>query len=272
MPASVLIGNGINARSDKPELFSNIAINSRFLELFDDFTRKDIRDLEFQDAIIYAKNNVVFDIRQLNIEHLTNRIYISFNNLFSNKYKDSWDTNDFILKNLLRKIALNAIFYQKNKLINLSIDNTVISALSRYDNIYTLNYHEYWDYSQKVHYLHGKAILTDCCVQNPYDCYFSPLIDIAKSKAFVQYPSETSFPSEDIFPTDDAPLYTDLDNISEIEVFGVSPYGDKELVEKLKNISNIIIYIYKIAENVEKDEWKRKIPHAVFLDSEEFIA
>ena len=56
-----------------------------------------------------------------------------------------------------------------------------------------------------------------------------------------------------------------------IDIFGMSPYGDKSLIERISNIQKITIYVYN-SKKEEIDEWKKYIPHAIFKDAKEFMS
>ena len=65
-------------------------------------------------------------------------------------------------------------------------------------------------------------------------------------------------------------IYKIIDEIDEIEIFGVSPFGDKSLLEKLGNINKVIIYVYN-SDYKDIVEWKKYIPNAIFKDSSDFL-
>ena len=81
----------------------------------------------------------------------------------------------------------------------------------------------------------------------------------------------TIYPANDLFPDDGkGDIYKELDNIKNIEIFGMSPYGDQSLIKKISKIENIIIYVYNM--NMEEiREWAKYIQNAIFKDSKEFI-
>jgi hypothetical protein len=269
--AALLIGNGINARSDKAELFSNRAINDRFIYSIEKYARSEIKQDDLRKMIIDSKNSLEENASKYNIEQLAYKLYISVINEFRNRYGYIIsDNDDRRLKLFLRKVALNAIFFLNEKFIELTIHTEVLKALERYEEIFSLNYYEYWDSSNTVHYLHGKAIFSDNCVVNSDACIFSPVLDKPKSTFLDLCPSNSLFPADDLYPYAGFPLYKELSAIDKIEVFGVSPYGDEELLEKLSNISELVIYIHNM-DIVQKDDWQKKISHAIFKDSDEFI-
>ena len=85
------------------------------------------------------------------------------------------------------------------------------------------------------------------------------------------YPSDRLYPSEDLYPKEPKKLYKELDNIQRIEVFGISPYGDDELIEKLNMIEKVKIFIYKGKKNDDEiDEWKKRVSSAEIVDASDF--
>ena len=66
-------------------------------------------------------------------------------------------------------------------------------------------------------------------------------------------------------------LYEELKDIEEIELFGVSPFGDNELIQKVNKIPRIKIYVYDLEHNSkELNEWKSMINNFEFVDSKYF--
>lgn len=67
-------------------------------------------------------------------------------------------------------------------------------------------------------------------------------------------------------------IYHDLDNLNEITIYGISPKGDKLLIDKVANIPVVVIFIYDMINNMDEvNIWKRCIPHAILFDSKEFL-
>jgi hypothetical protein len=59
--------------------------------------------------------------------------------------------------------------------------------------------------------------------------------------------------------------------LSSISVFGVSPFGDEYLLNKLNSIKEVTIYIYDKKNNLaEQQAWREKVPHAILIDSRKF--
>lgn len=86
------------------------------------------------------------------------------------------------------------------------------------------------------------------------------------------FPAEDRDPAEDIFPSDPEKLYDELEGVRQIEVFGMSPYGDDELIEKLNHMDFVTVYIYNLKENGEVGDWDKVLtcPHRL-IDSNEIM-
>ena len=86
------------------------------------------------------------------------------------------------------------------------------------------------------------------------------------------FPAEDRDPAEDIFPSDPEKLYDELEGVRQIEVFGMSPYGDDELIEKLNHMDFVTVYIYNLKENGEAGDWDKVLtcPHRL-IDSNEIM-
>ncbi|MCK9289403.1 MAG: hypothetical protein RBS76_05540 [Acholeplasmatales bacterium] len=67
-------------------------------------------------------------------------------------------------------------------------------------------------------------------------------------------------------------LYKELENLKEITIFGLSPFGDDLLIKVIRNIPKVKIYVYNIVINFkEAKKWKEEIPHANLIDSNKFV-
>ena len=66
-------------------------------------------------------------------------------------------------------------------------------------------------------------------------------------------------------------LYAKLDDIEKLDIFGMSPYGDEDLINKITKIQDVTVYVYDLKNNSEKDEWIRKVKNVKLKDSEEFL-
>ena len=170
--------------------------------------------------------------------------------------------------------------------------------MNKYDKIFTLNYIESWDKNNTCIYLHGniskffqnyngQSVTTNILIHNPeIKDYFkdNPVVLDLGEIIFVPdnkkvnklsyvgtpyYPSNTLYPADDLFLKESKDIYEDLDNAESLDIFGVSPYGDKSLINKLMKIPQITIYVHNLNE-LEIMEWKKSLPWAIFKDSSSF--
>ena len=75
-----------------------------------------------------------------------------------------------------------------------------------------------------------------------------------------------------LFPFEKTSLYNDIDNIEVLDVFGMSPYGDDSLIEKINKMDYVTVYVYNKDISNETDEWERKLKCKHCLkDSREII-
>jgi len=288
MARGLLLGNGINARIGIND-FSIKSIANRFQEnvrtyfpIFENLFGVKINEDFFANLDNRTEN--------LGIEVLAGYLY---RYVKRNKH-DRWTDNDeYRIQDVLTCICLSAIFYKKEGKIEGNFDETKMIPLKGYDYIFTLNYFEFWDYDQKSIYLHGKidwsnladkknAILisgdrmglveyvkavtdmkkTHSIVEcEPYDIVFAPSQIEKKNLVCVSgiYPSENLYPDEDLFIYDEKELYTDLNNVDELDIFGMSPYGDESLIDYINKKNKVRVYIYEKSKNKEAHDWAQKL-------------
>ena len=196
--------------------------------------------------------------------------------------------------------AMTAIFYDENKKIGEKYDVSKLPNMNLFHKIFTLNYREFWDRDNKCIYLHGQynnevvaesdkpVVLysleryrgfknyADVVTQLGYvynlyalytrDIVFSP--EFSKKSEMIelgQYPFENLFPADDLFLHSSPKLYEELKEVDKIEIFGMSPYGDKCLVERINTMNFATIYVYNMNKNPETEEWKNilKCPYII---------
>lgn len=271
MKKNLLIGNGINQCSNT-DLLSADRISDRFyLSLKQTNYLETETEIEIKSCL--DRWLTLKPEKDINIEKIANNVYNYIkDNIDGGKEKFLGSNNEYRLKKILTQNALNAIFIQNNKFITIDIDKIIKDEIPKYDNIYTLNYHEYWDDLDKVKYLHGKIKLVtrlDKDLINPSECIFSIKDEEEKSKVDAVYPSENLFPAEDLYTGGEIKLYEELNKLDHIVIFGVSPYADRELMNKIKNIKEQIIFVYD-NNKAEIEKWKENIGESIFLNSSEF--
>lgn len=69
------------------------------------------------------------------------------------------------------------------------------------------------------------------------------------------YPSENLYPADDLFPFEPRKLYEELEDVHEIEVFGMSLYGDADMIRKLNHMEKVIVYVYGMKTSRENLVW-----------------
>lgn len=206
-------------------------------------------------------------------------------------------------------MALNAIFFENNKLVKICENNAdkYLPYLKEYISIFSLNYINIWDAENQCIYLHGvfplddfrdktyskPVLLYDLDLYKSYDkyhfyinelsydnciCPISNTRSIIFSPSFLRkqeavnlglYGGDNLFPSNYLFPANPIILYEKLNKITHIDVFGVSPHGDCDLVEKLKNINSGTIFCYT---KKDLEEWKERLGESSFtyMDASDF--
>lgn len=85
------------------------------------------------------------------------------------------------------------------------------------------------------------------------------------------YPSNNLYPADDLFLRSKKELYTELKNTEELDIFGVSPYGDDSLIDVINRMKIVTVYIYNMKHSKQEVEVWNKIlqcPH-IFKDSSE---
>lgn len=160
--------------------------------------------------------------------------------------------------------------------------------------VFTLNYYEFWDYNHIAVPLHGRVDL-DAIHENinvlvsslrmSYDKYREAVEKVARNNKvqivnlsdIIFAPSavikehlicvEGIYPSNRLFPADDLylilikkqKLYEDIKNVDELDIFGMSPYGDDSLIHIINTKLKVRVFIYNKDSNHETREWMRKL-------------
>lgn len=61
------------------------------------------------------------------------------------------------------------------------------------------------------------------------------------------YPSDKLYPADDLFLYRPKELYVDLDSVDELDVFGMSPFGDESIIEKINEKKLVrVLFITKM--------------------------
>lgn len=212
--------------------------------------------------------------------------------------------NDNEIMRLLDAIiccAITAIFYDGKNRLGSEYNADLLPDFSKYDNVYTLNYAECWDRQDICIYLHGQYKL-DSSGKMPVlhysderfdgykgyaevvgrlrpfyevralctrDIVFSPEFHRKEAMmAIGAYPSENLQPADDLFSCEPRKLYEELDDVHEMEIFGMSPYGDGDLIKKLNQMEKVIVYVYGMETSRETLDWDKVLTCShMFRDS-----
>lgn len=285
---NLLIGNGLNLRLGIKKL--NVEdIKERFVITIN-------RNIPIINVLLNGNyDNKVLDaidgFKNESIEALASKLYLAIHAAVGNeKWSDNYEIR---LQELMKCMAMNAIFYTSAGQIEAEFDETKLLDFDSYENIFTLNYFEFWDKHDVCNYLHGKFNLNnapkgkDVLIGSinqrqfkPYDALinemrhagervvlinvpdiiFSPDV-IEKQELYVikgLRPSSKLFPAKDLVPSGPRDPYEKLRYIHQLDVFGMSPYGDDSLISELRNLDEINIYVHN-SDNEQIKEWKKKL-------------
>jgi hypothetical protein len=73
------------------------------------------------------------------------------------------------------------------------------------------------------------------------------------------YPSDRLYPAEDLYPLEEKMLYEELNEVDEIDVFGMSPYGDEGIINILNSKRKVRIFVYDKDASEETGKWIEKL-------------
>lgn len=297
MQKSLLLGNGINIHFGISDLYlTNIA--DRFKDVLTNSSPlyECLFGVSFTPALC---DSLFSSAPNLGIETLSAEI---FKYVYTHMKDQSTLNSEYRLHNSIKTSAINAIFYNKQNIISIpDFNQAEINVLKKYHSIYSLNYTEFWDDIDICTYLHGnykpietnsntpilfyssaqyqlpeyKNVVDNLSPQynmlafNGYNIVFSPLLDKQRVLGLAHYPAKNLCLAEDLFPYDPPKLYTELDSVSSLDVFGMSPFGDDKLINLLMNIEDLTIYVYQM-NNSEVSEWNKLLKRNCCKDSSLF--
>lgn len=301
MAKGLLLGNGINAYLGIKEL-SVMDIGERFRKNVAVYSSiiQNLFELQIDDQFLKDLEKIV---KELGIESLAGILY----KYIKENKKGMWTDNDeYRVQDVIACICISAIFFTEEGKIDSHFDKTKLFSMAEYDYIYTLNYNEFWDEEKQCIHLHGKvdlprlenkgrAIListgrkyldsyvraveqikkTNSVIEfNPTDIIFAPE-NIEKNKLICVsglFPSDKLYPADDLFLYRSKELYKELEEIDELDIFGMSPYGDESLLEIINKKKKVRVYVYKKNENKEASIWQKKLTcEYELLDSVEIL-
>ena len=294
---NLLIGNGLNLTNKENNFLNSNEIAQRFKQNLKVYWSL-IENLTYLKNVDINKIIVKLD-EDKGIEELSGRV---FEFLYEEiKHTRMFNWNDcYRLVEILGEISLKSIFFKDIFMVP-KITNEYISVINdKYENVFSLNYIEDWDIKERVNYLHGnlkKYLKENMDIgsnilssneeyvkfkTNEYtkvdflDVIFMPTNDILDKYNYVEeglYPKKCGleiYPANDLFPYGGRDIYSKLEGINNIDIFGMSPDGDKAIIEKISKIPEIKIYVYNLNEK-EIQKWKSLGVNATFVDSREFL-
>lgn len=300
MGMSLLIGNGINMHLSV-EKFSQNEIANRFADslINSSILFEVLFDVSLSENVI---QNIMQNSEDKGIETLAKYVYDYVNN---NAIENESINMQIRLLDAIICSAITAIFCDGNKLLGKTYNQTKMLNIEKYENVFTLNYYEFWDVKNICQYLHGQIELKpiicnekqilfyskerysglkeyrdkinklkrkfNVCGLYTRDIVFSPEFH-RKSEilALGHHPSDLLFPANDLFLHESKKLYTELDNVKCIEIFGLSPYGDNDLIDKLNGMEIVTVYVYDKDNNEQADKWNKSLKCKHFIkDSNE---
>lgn len=277
----LLLGNGINNQIGIKDLDSD-SIYDRFLSLFE--VERGIFENLFKGRFDYQYCLYLLESSsKRGIESLASLVYESI----TGKDKDNWSVNDEDrLQDIITCLALNAIFFDKDGKIPHDYLTERLPEISRYDSVFTLNYFEFWDKNAICRHLHGFFNLNAIDDRTKYilssqrkmlDEYTSAVEALSVGAEYINlnkivfapegvkkdklisvagiFPSDKTFPANDLFPIQPRQLYEELNDVSIIEIFGVSPHGDDSLIEAINKMQYVKVYVHDLVNNEEGANW-----------------
>lgn len=303
MDKSLLLGNGVNIQLGINSLKAS-EIRKRFsnnLKIYKPLIEK-MFDVNM-NKIIEEYSNVAED------ESIEKLVTILEESIIEN-HKGYFTKNDEIrLEDIIVDIGLTSIFFNVETGINLKRQDVALK-LADYKNIFTLNYYEFWDENHICKYLHGKfdlsmydnikkkilisekgknipeykKIIDELHKENDIDILYRNNTDVIlsstnKHKDKLHYVAGL-YLSNDIYPSDDLllinckQLYKELDGIEYLDIYGMSPYGDVAIINKIKNVKNVKVYVYdKEHHDDQLKEWEKILSttNCKISDSGEFV-
>lgn len=298
----LLVGNGLNIANNN-SFIDNNNVYERFMN---NFKAKFIlfKDSLYLNDIEFREIEELIDVyRNLGIEQVTGYIFEYLAKAIIEKNGElSWNAC-YRLIELLAALSLESLFIVDGNVMYPKVSYKYKEKLDSYDYILTLNYVEEWDTYNKCLYLHGNickyfksyqgqmiitSILKHTTEIKKYlnkdyidididDVIFVPSNKLVDKHAYVgeglfcNKCGLNVYPADDLFPSDGkGDIYASLNSVEKIEIFGVSPFGEKSLIEKLTTIKEVIIYVYRDDEK-EIKEWKKYIPNAIIKNSRDFL-
>lgn len=301
MSKNLLLGNGINMHFGIDDL-GTYNIYKRFLDVIErgQTLYKALFDVSID---LETLNRRISYSSDYGIESIAQILY---KYIIENAKKPLLPLENNRLVEAIKTSAINAIFYKGNSRINIAkMEEDTVKYIRTYEKIFSLNYCEVWDMDRKCIHLHGRydicemvegskpILLYDKYRYGRIDSYtlalnklkhknsailfdgkdivFSPLLD--KQKVLndrVVFPSDKCFPAKDLDVYQPVKLYEELNNLESLDIFGMSPYGDERLIQKISQIPQVTIFVHQMEEK-QVSEWNRRLKRECCRDSALFV-
>ena len=275
------------------EIYDRFVFNAqRYIPLLNSVFTNRVSEQQIDD--LFDKNN-----KSIGIEIQARLLYDYIKNE-STVNKGMWSDNDeHRLQDIITCIAILSIFYDKNGLINPSIDNSFLPDFSKYEKVFSLNYHEFWDINNICIHLHGRidynaleskmnAFLynykrmnlknysdgvkemklkgTAVAFNSPNYIFAPEGLNKSKLTCIAGiFPSDKLHPAEDLYLVEPKKLYEELKDVTELDVFGVSPYGDSDLINVIDGMKNVRVFIHGKDTNSETRVWESKLKKCSYV-------
>jgi len=303
---NIIIGNGINLNGDSP------LSNRKIIDRIENTLNQAIMFLGVQHNTVYLQDiQKEFDFKQYS-DGIETLLYDCMNLVIDKRkevFKPLTERRLLELLTLLKIVMINAMFVIDNALIEVVVPKPIVERVRRYDNIFSLNYYEFWDSENETVHLHGKiayqefymddydidddrmlhdidyaAAIDDRCamdyhlpINNPCEVILFPIGLMGDKNKIWQldekYQQYGFLLLAQLNEFNRIDIYSPLDDLKDITLYGVSPYGDDLLMRKVSNIPKVTVYVHEIGKNViEVQEWQERVPHAHLIDSKEFLS
>ena len=258
MAKGLLLGNGINSR---------LCIKGLSVE---DISRRFTKNVFAYSVMINNLFGVQITedvLKSIGISACESGIEILAGGLYNHIKEcksDTWTDNDeYRLQDVITCIGITSIFYTESGKIEQGYDKGQMFQIDDYKYIFTLNYIEFWDDEHRCIHLHGKVDLSqlDDKMNAISEIVFAPS-EVEKNRLIRiagMYPSDKLYPADDLFFYRSKELYSALDLVDEIDVFGMSPFGEESIIEKINEKKLVRIFIYNKKTNNETNVWKSKL-------------
>lgn len=290
MRRGIILGNGINLRLEIKEL-SEEAIKSRFLRKMNGYSPLLVLLVGCGfDKELYS---LIEDSANGKIEFLASIVY----DYVKSKVRDNSVNLEIRLQDTITCMALSSIFdfsFDYSKL-----DMNKLPDFSGYDSIFSLNYYEFWDRDKITKYLHGyfdyenwakeRGLFVVSRDREAFSEYKDAINSMKNSNSIVSanindyifapysiskdvlisvcglFPGSL-FPMDDLFLYSRKTLYQELKQVDTLDIFGMSPYGDKTLIDQINQREKVRIYVHDSESNEEACEWRRllKCPYEIY--------